>query len=143
MLLSQDSHNKHCYSMSISLLLIDDYIIAVLSRSTNIWKRYFQPLNAINRGIDGGRVQNFLWRCDNLLSSLFPNSYHNIDGSNVSGSNVRSSKSVSASNIYSVKPIYSNNVGPSRPIFRNIFCQRNPIVLLSFQVNLFAQYLFC
>ena len=66
-----NSHNKHCNSMMIgnySTLLIDDSIIAGLSRYSNIWKRYFKPLYAINCGIGGDRVENVLWRCKNLPS---------------------------------------------------------------------------
>ena len=57
-----NSHNKHC-SMAIgnySALLIGDSIISGLSRYSNIWKRYSQPLNAINCDISGDRVQNIL-----------------------------------------------------------------------------------
>ena len=42
---------------------------AGLSCYSNIWKRYFKPLNAIKCGIGGGRVENILWRCKNLPSS--------------------------------------------------------------------------
>ena len=52
-----------------STLLIDDSIIAGLSRYSNIWKRYFKSLSAINCGIGGDRVENILWRCQNLPSS--------------------------------------------------------------------------
>ena len=58
-----NSHNKRCNSMIIgnySTLLIVDSIIAGLSRNSNIWKRYFKPLYAINCGIDGDRVENIL-----------------------------------------------------------------------------------
>ena len=52
-----------------STLLIGDSIIAGLSRYSNIWKSYFQPLNDINCGIGGDRVQNILCQCHNLPSS--------------------------------------------------------------------------
>ena len=45
-----------------------DSIIADLSRYSNIWKRYFKSLNALNSGIGGDRVRNNLWRCQNLPS---------------------------------------------------------------------------
>ena len=67
-----NSHNKQCNSMTIgnySTVLIGDFIIAGLSCFSNIWKRYFKSLNAINCGIGGSRVQNILWRCHNLTSS--------------------------------------------------------------------------
>ena len=50
-------------------LLIGDSMIAGLSRYSNIWNRYFKPLNAINCGIGGNRVQNILRRCQHLPSS--------------------------------------------------------------------------
>ena len=43
-----------------STLLIGDSIIAGLSRYSNIWKRYFKPLYAINCGIGGDRMENVL-----------------------------------------------------------------------------------
>ena len=52
-----------------STLLIGDTIIAGLSCYSNISKRYFKPLNAINCGIGGDRVENILQRCKNLPSS--------------------------------------------------------------------------
>ena len=58
-----NSRNKRCNSMIIgnySTLLIVDSIIAGLSRYSNIWKRYFKPLYAINCGIGGDRVENIL-----------------------------------------------------------------------------------
>ena len=66
-----NSQNKHCHTMTManySTLLIGDSVIAGLSRYSNIWNRHFKPLNAVNCGIDGHRVQNILWRCQNLPS---------------------------------------------------------------------------
>ena len=65
-------HNKHCNDISnsnYSTLLIGDSLIVGLSRYPNIWRRYFKPLNAINCGIGGDRIQNVLWRSNNLPSS--------------------------------------------------------------------------
>ena len=45
-----NSHNKRCNSMMMgnySALLIVDSRIAGFSRCSNIWKRYFESLNAI------------------------------------------------------------------------------------------------
>ena len=53
-----------------STLLTGDTIIAGLYHYSNIWKRYFQPLTAINCGINGKRVQKIVWRFHNLSSSL-------------------------------------------------------------------------
>ena len=44
-----------------STLLIDDTIIAGFSRYSNIWKRYFKRLNAINCSIGEDRAENILW----------------------------------------------------------------------------------
>ena len=55
-----------------SILLIGDSIITGLSHYSNIWKRSFQLLNAINCVIGGDRVQNILRQCHNLPSSLHP-----------------------------------------------------------------------
>lgn len=139
-----NSNNKHCYSMPISnysILLIRGQIIAGLSRYTDIWKRYFQPLSPINCSIDGTAYKilynNVMIYFHHLFS--FTNSYHDTDGRNISGSNVRSSKSVSASNICLGKSIFSNKARLSRPIFKNNFFQRKSTpVLMSFQVNLFT-----
>ena len=69
--------NKHCNVISNSnyaTLLIGDSLIAGLSRYPNIWRRYFKPLNAINCRIGGDRIQNVLWRNNNLpLSPSFQN----------------------------------------------------------------------
>ena len=65
-------HNKHCNDISNSnylTLFIGDSLIVGLSDYPNIWRRYFKPLNAINCGIGGDRIQNVLWRSNNLPSS--------------------------------------------------------------------------
>ena len=65
-------HNKHCNDISnsnYSTLLTGDSLIVGLSCYANIWRRYFKPLNAINCGIGGDRIQNVLWRSNNLPSS--------------------------------------------------------------------------
>ena len=46
--------------------MIGNSLINGLSRYTNTWKRYLNPLDAINCG---DRVQNILWRCVNLPKS--------------------------------------------------------------------------
>ena len=69
--------NKYCNDISnsnYSTLLIGDSLIVGLSRYPNIWRRYFKLLNAINCGIGGDRIQNVLWRNNNLpLSPSFQN----------------------------------------------------------------------
>ena len=52
----RNSHNKYFNSMmtgNYSTLLIYDSVIAGLFRYSNIWKRYFKLLNALNCGIFG------------------------------------------------------------------------------------------
>ena len=36
------------------------------SRYTDIWRKFFAPLNALNLGIGGDRTQHVLWRAENL-----------------------------------------------------------------------------
>ena len=65
-------HQNHCNNiknLNYSTLLIGDSIIAGLSRYNNVWKKYFEPLNSINCGIGGDKVQNVLWRCNSLPPS--------------------------------------------------------------------------
>ena len=65
-------HNKHyndILSTNYKTLLIGDSLIAGLSRYPNIWKKYFIPLNALNCGIGGDKIENVLWRTNNLPTS--------------------------------------------------------------------------
>ena len=62
--------------------MIGDSLIAGLSRYPNIWRRYFKPLNAINCGIGGDRIQNVLWRSNNLPSSPFLQNAVTLCGTN-------------------------------------------------------------
>ena len=67
-----NKHNKLCNDIMVSnysTLLIGDSLIAGLSRYSDIWKRYFESCNSINCGIGGDRVENVLWRCNNLPPS--------------------------------------------------------------------------
>ena len=52
-----------------SIRLIGDSFIVGLFRYPSMWRRYFKPLNAINCGIAGDRIQNFLWQSNSLASS--------------------------------------------------------------------------
>ena len=52
-------------------MLTGDSSIVGLSHYPNIWRRYFKPLNVINCGIGRDRIQNVLWRSNNLPSSPF------------------------------------------------------------------------
>ena len=67
-----NTHKSYCNnikSLNYSTLLIGDSIIAGLSRYKNVWKKYFEPLHSINCGIGGDKVENVLWRCNNLPPS--------------------------------------------------------------------------
>ena len=48
------------------MILIGESIVAGLSRYPTFWKKYLQPLNSINLGISGDRIENVLWRSTNL-----------------------------------------------------------------------------
>ena len=67
-----NTHHKLCNNIlncHYSTLLIGDSLIAGLSRYSEIWRKYFEPLNTLNCGISGDRVQNVLWRCTNFPPS--------------------------------------------------------------------------
>ena len=60
--------NHYCIikdSKSISLLL-GDSIVAGVSRYANAWNQYLAPINALDLGIGGDRVENVLWRAFDL-----------------------------------------------------------------------------
>ena len=65
-----NSHKKTLTVWRSAITLqIGDSVIAGLSHCSNNWKRYSQPLNAVNYGVLGCRMQNILRRCRNLPSS--------------------------------------------------------------------------
>ena len=60
---------NHCFLIKDSkpsTLLLGDSIVTGLSRYPNIWNKYFAPINALNLGIGGNHVENFLWRTIDL-----------------------------------------------------------------------------
>ena len=67
-----NTHYHRCNSIlnyNYNTLLLGDSLVAGLSHYSDVWKRYFESLNSINCGIGGDRVQNVLWRCNNLPPS--------------------------------------------------------------------------
>ena len=56
-------------------LLLEDSIVADLSRYLNVWNEYLAPINALNVSIGGDPIENFLWWAINLL---LPSSLENI-----------------------------------------------------------------
>ena len=68
-------HRRHCSSLitnRFKTIIIRDLIAAGLNRYRSVWTKYLEPLKTLNCGIGGNRVQNFLWRAQNLpvISSL-------------------------------------------------------------------------
>ena len=67
---------RHHYSSlitnSFKRRIIGDLIAAGLNRYQSVWTKYLEPLKTLNCGIGGDRVQNVLWRAQNLpvISSL-------------------------------------------------------------------------
>ena len=60
--------NHYCIikdSKSISLLL-GDSIVAGVSRYSNAWNQYLAPINALDLGNGGDRVENVIWRAFDL-----------------------------------------------------------------------------
>ena len=62
-------HHHHCSSLITShfnTIIIRDSIAAGLNRYGSVCKKYLEPLKTLNCGIGGDRVQNVLWRAQNL-----------------------------------------------------------------------------
>ena len=56
-------HRNHCFMIKDSkpnTLLLGDSIVAGLSRYPNVWNEYLVPINTLNLGIGGDRVENVL-----------------------------------------------------------------------------------
>ena len=70
-----NTHLKHCSRLNNEIfdtILINDPLIAGLTRYSKVWNKFFKPLNSFNFGIGGERVQHVLWRAHDLrrFSSL-------------------------------------------------------------------------
>ena len=68
-------HRHHCCSLITNIfktIIIRDSIIAGLNRCQSVWTKYLEPQKTIIYGIGSDRVQNVLWRAQNLpvISSL-------------------------------------------------------------------------
>ena len=63
---SFQEHNYLLQQSPAKILLIGDSLISNLTRYPDIWKSYFSRHNALNFGIPGDKVQNILWRINNL-----------------------------------------------------------------------------
>ena len=70
-------HREHCFllnSKSFKSVVIRDSLMAELHRYYKIWNNFFKPTDALNCGIGGEKVQNVLWRVQNLpISSSLKN----------------------------------------------------------------------
>ena len=65
-------HREHCFllnSKSVKSILIGDSLMAGLHRYCKIWNNFFKLKDALNCGIGGDKVQNLLWRVQNLPTS--------------------------------------------------------------------------
>ena len=68
-------HQHHCVSLITNYfksIIIWNWIAAGLSRYQYVWTKYLGPVKNLNFNIGGNRVQNVLWRTQNLpfISSL-------------------------------------------------------------------------
>ena len=64
-----DYHRNHCFmikDLKSNTIILEDSIVAGLSRYQNVWNEYLALLNALNLGIGGDRVKNALWPAINL-----------------------------------------------------------------------------
>ena len=71
-------HRNHCSMIKDAkpnTLPLGDSIVAGLSRYPYVWNKYFAPINILNLGIGGDRVESALWRAIDLL---LPSSVKNV-----------------------------------------------------------------
>ena len=70
-------HRKHCFALNsknFKSILIGDSLMPGLNRYYKIRNNFFKPIDALNCGIGGDKVQNVLWRVQNLpISSSLKN----------------------------------------------------------------------
>ena len=62
-------HRKHFFllnSKSFKSIPIGDSLMAGLHRYYKIWNNFFKPIDALNCGVGGDKVQNALWRVKNF-----------------------------------------------------------------------------
>ena len=63
------ANNKNLTILKPKTLIIGDSLVSGLSRFADVWERHFAPLQAVNLGIGGDRIQHVLWR---LQQSILP-----------------------------------------------------------------------
>ena len=68
-------HRHHCSSLitnRFKTIIIGDSVAAGLNRYRRVWTKYLETLKTLNCETGGDRVQNVLWRAQNLpvISSL-------------------------------------------------------------------------
>ena len=68
-------HRHYCFSLltnRFNTITIGDSIAAGLNRYRSVCMKYLEPIKTLNCGLGGDRVQNILWRSQNLpvMSSL-------------------------------------------------------------------------
>ena len=68
-----NTHLKHCSRLnkikkSFDTMQIGDSLIVSLTHYSKFWNKIFKPLNSLNCGIAGDRVQHVLWRAHDLCS---------------------------------------------------------------------------
>jgi len=61
-----EKHESMAKRSNLEYILCGDSIVAGLSRYSDIWRKFFAPLHALNLGIGGDRTQHVLWRAENL-----------------------------------------------------------------------------
>ena len=60
------NHSSMIKDTKPDTLLLADSIVARLSRYPNVWNEYFAPINGLNVGNGGDRLENALWRAIDL-----------------------------------------------------------------------------
>ena len=59
-------HNFLLQESPVKVILIGDSLISNLRSYPDVWKNYFSIHNTLNFGILGDKIQNILWRLNNL-----------------------------------------------------------------------------
>ena len=60
-------HKTLCRSSTNSkLVLLGDSIVANFSKCNDVYSKFFSSLHTLNFGISGDKIQNVLWRVENM-----------------------------------------------------------------------------
>ena len=61
------NHNKTAHQTAAKIVLMGDSLISNLSLFIQVWKSYFKKYKTLNFGVGGDKIQNCLWRIENMI----------------------------------------------------------------------------